>query len=203
MKIGIMGGTFNPIHNAHLMIAELARDEFGLDKVIFMTSGTPPHKKDEPVIDAVHRLNMVRLAISENPYFESSDLEAAKEGYSYTADTLAYLKALYPDDELMFIIGSDSLFAMSTWYQPEKIMSLCAILVFERDGFDENLQTKIDEMKALYKAEIFLIHAPKFEISSSMVRERLKEGKSARYMLPDCVLSYIAENELYKRDDLH
>lgn len=196
MKIGIMGGTFNPIHNAHLLIASLAREEYNLDKLIFMTGGNTPHKKTEGA-EAEERFEMVSRAVSDNPYFEASDFEIKKEGYSYTVETLLYLKEKYPDAQIYFIVGSDSLDYMEKWYKCEEIFKMCTVLVFARRGFEE-IEEKKKELKADFNAEIKNITAPIIEISSSMIRERLRKGKSIKYMVPDIVIDYIKENGLYE-----
>lgn len=197
MNICIMGGTFNPIHNAHLLLAELAEEEFRIDRMLFMPSGNPPHKRNKHIIPSQYRADMVRLAIADNPGFEFCDYEINKKGYSYTAETLEYFKKKYPDDKLFFIIGGDSLSAFETWYMPDKILELAAILVFERRGYCGDTQKAVDSLKQKYNAQIYLIHAPMFDISSSIVRERLAEGKTVKYMVHDKVIDYIKENSLY------
>jgi nicotinate-nucleotide adenylyltransferase len=196
VKIGIIGGTFNPIHNAHLLIASLAREEYKLDKVIFMTGGNTPHKETSGA-DAFQRLDMVTKAVSDNPYFESSAFEIEKEGYSYTVETLSYLHKSYPDALLYFIVGSDSLDYMDKWYECEKIFSMCNVLVFERIGFSD-IDEKIQELESRFDCRIEKIEAPIVEISSSMIRERVKQGKTIKYIVPDCVMDYIKEKGLYE-----
>ena len=197
MNICIMGGTFSPIHNAHLLIAQLAKEEFAIDRLLFMPSGNPPHKRDRHIIASEHRAEMVRIAISDNPQFELCDYEIEKKSYSYTSETLEYFKNKYPNDRLYFIIGGDSLAAFETWHRPEKILSLADILVFERSGYCDDTEKSTEHLNKKYNANIHLIHAPKFDISSSMIRERLAEGKTVKYMLPDGVIDYIYKNSLY------
>lgn len=198
MRIGIMGGTFNPIHNAHLMLAELAREEYKIDKLLFMPSGNPPHKQEEKPVPAEHRGEMCRLAIEDNPDFLYCDYEINKSELSYTANTLEYFKNKYPKDELYFIIGGDSLCALETWYKPEKILAFCTILVFERSGVCESTTAEIARLAEKYGANIKLIHAPKFDISSSQIRERIAGGKTVRYMIPAEIIDYINEHKLYR-----
>lgn len=197
IKTGIMGGTFNPVHNAHLLIAEYAREQLGLESVWFMTSGNPPHKRGAEIIDARIRQEMVALAAADNPYFEVCPYEAERERYSYTADTLTEFSALYPDREFYFIIGADSLAQMNGWYKPEVIAKRCVIAVFGRKGID-GLETLAKERAAALGADIRLVDAPIMEISSSVVRGRIRSGKSVRYMLPESVRKYIEENNLYQ-----
>lgn len=191
MKIGIMGGTFNPIHNAHLIIARYAMEQYELDKVIFMTSGNPPHKKD--VLDKAIRHEMTAMGVGDE--FEVSDYEIRKEQRSYTVHTLMHFKKINPSDELFFLIGEDSLNDIGEWYHPEEILRMCTLLVFPRES-QESLNLKIS--KSNLSDRIFAIDAPVFGLSSTMIRERIKDGKSVRHMLPDSVLKYIEENELYK-----
>lgn len=199
IKTGIIGGTFNPIHNAHLLIAEHAREQFGLDSVWFMTSGNPPHKRDMKIIDACIRENMVRLAVSDNPHFEVCSYETERGEYSYTANTLTEFAKLYPEREFYFIIGADSLEQMITWYKPEVITAHCKILVYAREGTD-NLGLLAKERGAQFGADIQIIDAPLFDVSSSMIRERVRTGRTVRYMLPRAVEEYIKDNKLYKDD---
>lgn len=198
MKIGIMGGTFNPIHNAHLMIAEFARDEYALDEVWFMTSGNPPHKQETHIPAADVRHAMTRLAVQTNPHFQPCAYEVEKEDYSYTAHTLEYLRKIYPEHKFYFIIGGDSLHQFHRWYCPHGIAKLCTLLVFSRVGYDVDTAEDIDRVKREFYADVRQIHAPLFGVSSSMIRRRLAEGKSIRYLTPDTVIQYIRENGLYK-----
>ncbi len=196
MKIGIMGGTFNPVHNAHLLIASFAGEEYGLDKVIFMTGGNTPHKETGGA-SPEDRFNMVKMAVADNEYFEASDFEIKKKDYSYTVKTLEHLKTEYPDAELYFIVGGDSLDYMEKWYECERIFSMCTVLVFERRGF-ERTDEKKRSLEAEFSCRIEKINAPIIEISSSMIRERIHMGKSVKYIIPDCVIDYIKENRLYE-----
>ena len=197
MKTGIMGGTFNPPHNAHLLIAELAREQYGLDRVIFITSGNPPHKSD--FADAKDRFQMARLAIEGNNAFFDDDFEINREEKSYTVHTLEYLTKKYPSDELFFIIGEDSLCDLPKWYEPQKILGMAKILVFPRKS-QESLNCSLNRVCESFDGEILPIDAPVIEISSTDIRNRIKNGKTVKYMLPDEVLRYIEENNLYGRD---
>jgi nicotinate-nucleotide adenylyltransferase len=197
MKTGIIGGTFNPIHNAHLLIAECAREQFGLDSVWFMTSGNPPHKRGMNLESARVRQDMVRVAIKDNPYFELCSYEVEREEYSYTANTLTEFSEKYPDREFYFIIGADSLEQMSSWYKPEVIAAHSVILVFGRRGAGE-MEAVARQRRAELNADIRIIDAPLFDVSSSMIRRRAAEGQSIRYMVPREVEKYIMENGLYK-----
>ncbi len=198
MNIGIMGGTFNPIHNAHLLIAEMAREQYGLEKVIFMTGGNPPHKTAQT--DALHRFNMTRLAIEDNEYFTDDDYEVKKDGKSYTVETLLYLKEKYPGDKLFFIIGEDSLDDIGKWYEPRKILEMAAILVFPRITRG-TLKEKIGMARRVFDGEILPIDAPVIGISSTDIRNRIGDTKTVKYMLPREVIDYIKEHNLYADGD--
>lgn len=195
MKTGIMGGTFNPVHNAHLLIAEIAREEYGLDRIIFITGGNPPHKTSN--VSAEHRFEMTHLAIEDNEYFEDDDFEIKRSEKSYTLHTLRYLKDKYPEDELFFIIGEDSLFDLPKWYKPKEILELCSLLVFARRSHKTVLGT-LNKMREKYSGDIYPISAPISEISSTDIRNRIRNTKTVRYMIPDRVLTYIKENHLYE-----
>lgn len=194
MRTGIMGGTFNPVHNAHLLIAEMAREEFKLDRIIFMTGGNPPHKSSD--VSAVRRFNMTRIAIEGNEHFIDDDFEITRSEKSYTVHTLEYLTEKYPEDELFFIIGEDSLEDLPTWYEPCRILEMCSLLVFPRRSH-ETLKGTLKIMTEKFGGKILPISAPLIEISSTDIRNRIRDTKSVRYMLPDKVLDYIKKHNLY------
>lgn len=193
MRIGIFGGTFDPVHNAHMIIAQYAKEQYNIDRLIFMPGGNPPHKKN--VTDKKIRYEMTRRAVGDN--FEISDFEVDREEYSYSLLTLQAFKAKYPKDDIYFIVGEDSLDDIQKWYKPEEILKLCTMLVFPRKNPGE-LCKKIEYTKDVIGGKIFAIDAPVFGISSTQIRNRIKEGKSVEYMLPPEVAEYIKENELYK-----
>ena len=195
-KIGIMGGTFNPVHNAHLIMARYAKEQYGLDDIIFMTSGNPPHKKNMDMPDAKVRHEMLKAAIENDADFTADDYEVNLSEYSYSVNTLRHLKKLYPDDSIYFIIGGDSLCDFPKWYKPQEILSLCTLLVYPRKT---DTEADINKIKEMYGGDIFLINSPEIEISSTEIRKRLAEGKSVRHMIPDSVLEYIRKNKLYER----
>lgn len=202
-KIGIMGGTFNPIHYAHLLLAENAREQFGLDRIIFIPSGQPymkVQKEDENVPSGELRYQMVKMAIQENPYFTCSRIEIDRPGKTYTVDTLHELQKMYPGDELFFIMGADSLLSMESWYQFEDIFQMAAILVTVRDDTDEKeLTDVITRMKSVYLADIRMVMTGRMDISSTMIREKIKTGKSVRYLLPEDCVEYICLKNLYSQ----
>lgn len=201
MKIGLMGGTFNPIHMAHLIISEFIRISFPLDRVIFIPSGIPPHKNND-IAESNHRMDMVRLATDSNPFFDISGIELNRGGKSYTVDTLEEIKDIYPDDDLFFIIGSDSLLDLTSWRDFESLVVKTNFLVYGRpENSEKSIMDKIDELKEKYDSKFFYIKGPLIEISSSLIRDRINEGVSIKYLVPEKIENYIYENHLYKGED--
>ncbi|MCK6543861.1 nicotinate-nucleotide adenylyltransferase [bacterium] len=193
-KIGLFGGTFNPIHAGHLIIAEIIRDHLGLSKVVFIPSARPPHKASENVISFHHRKTMVDLAIEQNEYFQCSDIEEKLSGLSYTVHTLEFLRKENPKNEYFLMIGSDSLLDLPNWKTPERLTELAKIVVYPRMGFD------FDKGELRFTKEAICIDKPVIEIASSWVRERLLRNQSVRYIVPNAVLSYIKKNNLYTKE---
>lgn len=201
MKIGIMGGTFDPIHNGHLMLGETAYHQYQLDKVWFMPNGNPPHKKQSNIgIDALTRMEMVKLAIQDKEYFVLQDYEVMKESVSPTYETLAHFKEKYPDDTFYYIIGADSLFSIERWIHPELIFPNCIILAACRDEIDtsEEMNAKIDYLNKKYNAQIKFLTSPLVDISSSELREKIRNGKSIQGDVPQSVEEFIAKEGLYE-----
>ena len=198
-KIGILGGTFNPIHYGHLLLAESARDRLHLDKIIFMPTGSNPYKFDVEDINSIHRYNMTKLAIADNPYFEISKMELEREGFTYTIDTLEELEGIYNHRDYYFISGADIIFEIHHWKDAEKVLKRLKIVTTFRPGFDdERLIKKIKELENDYSAQITNLATLEIDISSSEIRSRVKEGFSIKYLLPEPVLEYIYKNRLYK-----
>lgn len=197
-KYGIMGGTFNPIHNVHIKIARRAMEQYGLDEVIFMTSGNPPHKRTQNLPDAHIRHEMVRRAVSGEKGFRADDYEVNLSEYSYSSNTLKHLHELYRGDELYFIIGGDSARDFSTWHKPEEIVKLCTLLVYPRENAEKTEEYK-NRILSEYGGDVRIIDAPVTDISSTVIRERIQEGKSVRGMIPDSVWEYINENGIYEK----
>jgi len=200
-RLGIMGGTFDPIHYGHLVAAETARVEYNLYKVLFIPTGTPPHKDKTKVTAAELRYEMVKLAITDNPYFEISDIEIKRGGYSYTVDTLRALKERYPDRELYFITGTDALRELFTWREAETILRLAHVIGAARPGFDateflENVRVNHPE----FLSRIHYFEVPALAISSTDIRRRVRDGKSIRYLLPEEVRLFIEKMQLYSRN---
>ena len=197
-KTGIMGGTFNPIHMGHLLLAENAKEAFGLDEILFVPSGLPYMKNGIEIADKWMRLEMTRLAVSDNTAFDISYAEVEREGNSYTWETLELLRDKEPETEFFFIEGADSLFAMESWKNPEIIFRDCTILAAVRDGKgDDDLREQIDRLEKKYGARIGLIGMKGISFSSTDIRERIRNGRSIRYMVPDKVIEYIKKYRLY------
>ncbi len=198
-KIGILGGTFDPIHNAHLLLGESAREQFGLDRVIFIPNQLAHFKKRTEISSGEERYQMVKMAISDNPYFTCSRLEIDKPQGSYTIDTINDLKLMYPGDELYLILGADSVIGIDTWYNAKELLSSCIILAAVREEDDlSSLDKKRRELKKMYNADIRLLTFNRIDISSTDIRERVKIGRSVRYMLPDECIEFICIKGLYK-----
>jgi nicotinate-nucleotide adenylyltransferase len=199
-RIGIMGGTFDPIHYGHLVAAEVARAEFGLDKVIFVPAGRPPHKQQQTITDAEHRYRMTVLATSTNPSFEVSRLELDKDELTYTIDTVKDMRRIYGEDAtIYFITGADAVLELLTWYKIQELLKLCIFIAATRPGFDKrDLEQKIEEITSKYDGEIICIEVPLLAISSTDIRERSRSGKSIKYLLPEAVEEYIEKSGLYK-----
>lgn len=197
-RIGIMGGTFNPIHFAHINMAKAAYSQADLDKVLFMPSKNPPHKHNIEIVSQEHRAAMVKLAIEKIPYFEYSDFEFRREGTTYSAQTLELLCRQNPNDRFFFIMGADSFFQIENWYMPERIMKLAAILAVERSGVDcRNIEVQAEKLKNKYNAEIMLIKMPGMDVSSSIIRKNIYLGRNVLQYIPENVWEYIEENRCY------
>lgn len=197
-QVGVMGGTFSPIHMGHLMLAEWAREEAGLDQILFIPAGFPYMKKEIKLPDGEKRLEMVNLAISGRDDFLSSDMEIIRDGNTYTYETMELLKQEHPDTEYSFITGADCLYAMERWKQPERLFASCRIIAAARNGSPaEKLEEKCRELKERFHADILLLTFLSIEISSSDIRRRIQEGRSIRYLVPEKVMEYIKANHLY------
>jgi nicotinate-nucleotide adenylyltransferase len=197
-KIGILGGTFNPIHLGHLLMAEAAFKQFDLDKVLFMPSGNPAHKQNINIIPDHHREEMVKISIADNPHFEISTIELEREGITYTADTLLYLASINPDITYYFILGVDSFFQIETWKNADIIMSIAHILVAPRYNMDkEAIEEQVQHLKEKYHANISVLNILSVEISSKQIRSRVRDQESISDFVSDKEMKYIYKNNLY------
>lgn len=188
MKIGILGGTFNPIHAGHLILAEEAREKLALDKIIFVPTFMPPHKDANDIAPAADRLAMVKLATKDNKYFLVSDTEIRRNGRSYTIDTISELKRKYPDDELYFIIGSDLLTYLAEWKDLDRILKMVNFVAATRPGYP------LEKIPSYIKT----IPIRAVDISGFEVRRCVREDKSFRYLVPESVFGYINKKRLYR-----
>ncbi len=197
-KVGIMGGTFNPIHTGHLILAETAKTEYELDEVLFIPSGISYMKQGMNIPEGKIRADMTSLAIEDNPDFALSLMEIEREGNTYTYETLEHLKAHNPDTEYYFILGADSLIGLEKWQMPQRIFELCTIVAAVRNNSTrEELEAVADKLSNKYNGTILILNCGNIEISSTQIRENVKEGKSIRYLVPDKVIQYINEHDLY------
>lgn len=196
MKTGIFGGTFNPIHMGHLILAEQALGHFCLDRVFFIPSGRSYFKDDIKMPDAKVRLEMCRLACAGNRHFTVLDIETKRPGNSYTCDTLEELKALYPDDEFFYIAGYDSFAELLHFKNPQRIFELARIVVAARNNDSDISAIKIN-YESKFGAAVDILEMPRIDISSSMIRNYISEGRPVRYLIPEAVESYITEKGIY------
>lgn len=215
-KIGILGGTFNPVHYGHLAAAEEVMHRLGLDKVLFIPTFIPPHKQDEDLPSGAHRLEMVRIAVQGNPAFEPSDIEIRRGGRSYTIDTIEELHRSLPGAEFYFLTGIDTFLEIQTWHRWQHLLAQCIFVVLSRPGYRFTDLERIDFMRpsrpdfekmdggSLAQAvvrtgaySVFLEMIPLYDISSTDIRARVKQGGSVKYLLPDAVENYIIKNKFY------
>jgi nicotinate-nucleotide adenylyltransferase len=193
-----LGGTFDPIHIAHLAIAEDARTQLGLDKVVFVPAGLPPHKMDVHVSPAEHRLAMVKLAIAGNPHFEVSRVDIDRFGPCYTVDTIALLHEEWgPDVEIYFIMGSDSLADLLTWHRPDRLIRLCRLVAVDRPGYQVDM-AELERCLPGVSQRVVFINSPQLDVSSTDIQRRVRAGESIKYQVPEAVEQYIYEHGLYR-----
>ncbi len=200
-KIGIMGGTFNPIHNGHIALAKAAYEYCNLDEVWFMPSGISYQKNRSEIVSGEHRLKMTGLAIEEYPYFSCSDVEVRREGNTYTADTLRLLCDRYPEYAFFFIMGADSFLGLPHWQRPDEIAKLCTLTAVVRDDVDvTELKNQAEYVRKTLNAQVVLVPFKKVDISSSDIRNKLQNHDSVIGLLPDKVATYIRQNKLYSKE---
>jgi len=197
--IGIMGGTFDPVHNGHLLLARQAYEEYQLDQIWFMPSGQPPHKQNRRVSPVKDRCEMVRLAIAGTAHFVFSDFEVTRTGYSYTARTLKLLRKQYPQHCFYFIIGADSLYEIESWYHPKEVMEQTVLLVAGREYEHgrRSLEEQIDYLSVRYHARIYRLHCAAVDISSEELRGMAARGETMVQYVPKQVEEYIQAHGLY------
>ncbi|WP_019120015.1 nicotinate-nucleotide adenylyltransferase [Brevibacillus massiliensis] len=188
-RIGILGGTFDPIHNGHLLAAEQAREQVGLDEVWFMPAYIPPHKEHKGIAEARHRLRMTELATADHPAFRVTDIECRRSGPSYSIDTMRELTRTYPDVQFFFIIGGDMVEMLPSWHMIEELVSLVRFVGLARPRADYD--------EAALARYVTFVDMPAWDLSSTLIREKVRAGRSLRYLVPAAVTDYIKEQGLY------
>ena len=195
--LGVFGGTFDPIHVAHLAVAEAARDSLGLERVLFIPAGEPPHKRDRPITPAAHRLAMVEAAIADNPGFATSRMEIDRSGPSYSVETLAALRS-ETAQPLAFIVSAEAYRELPTWHQPERVLELATLVVAPRDGHPPADPAFLGETFPATGVRVVFLDGPRMRLSASEIRARARAGRSLRYLVPDAVAAYIGDHALYQ-----
>jgi nicotinate-nucleotide adenylyltransferase len=198
-RIGILGGTFDPPHVGHLWLAALAADAIGLDRVLFMPAGQPPHKGDRLVSRSTDRLVMTRLAIAHDPAFDLSPIEMERPGPSYTVDSVVELKRAYPEAELFLVIAADSLEQIDTWREPDRLLAEVEWAVGPRPGSRLPDRSALEDRFGANASRIHLLDGPSLEVSSSQIRRRVAAGLTIRYLVPRDVEELILQRRLYRR----
>ncbi|MFN4033916.1 MAG: nicotinate-nucleotide adenylyltransferase [Fimbriimonadales bacterium] len=195
MRIGFLGGTFDPVHYGHLRLAEEAREAMGLQQVLFIPAFVSPFRTDESLSEPAHRLQMLRLATRDNPYFAVSEVEIARGGVSYTIETVHALRAQYPETELYLIIGADALGGFMGWRCPEQIARACTLLAGVRPDYD--LQAAMHTLSETVRPRVRPIPTTPLSISAREIRQRVRAGRSIHYLTPPDVIEYIHRHQLY------
>lgn len=191
MATGLMGGTFDPIHIAHLIAADQAVEQFGLARLLFVPAARPPHKLDDALAPFEARLEMVRRAVLGHPRLAVSDIEARRPGPSYTIDTIRAMARELPGEALTFVAGSDSLAQLAAWKLPDELLAECRFVVAPRPGFS------MGDVSPRFRDRVFALDMPAFDVSSRDIRERVRRGASIRYLVPPEVEAFIREKKLY------
>ncbi len=203
-KLAIMGGTFDPIHTGHLMTAEEVRHEFGIDQVVFIPTGHPPHKDNEEVTHSEHRYLMTVLATVENPHFNVSRIEIDRPGKTYTVDTIKAFKEMYNSNlKIYFITGADAVHEILTWKHVAELMKICEFVAVTRPGYNKNqLKSKIEELRKDFECTVHFLEVPALAISSSDIRGRVKNGRPIQYLVPESIEKYIQKFKLYATKEI-
>ena len=193
--LGVLGGTFDPIHLGHLILGEQVREQLGLDRVLFVPSARPPHKLGDRIADAEHRLAMVELAVTSNPHFAVSRRELDRVGPSYTITTIKELRS-QGHGQVYFVLGADAVLDLRSWREPDELLRACQVVAAARPGFDLSRISRA--LGAERASRVRVLDIPQIEISSTDLRQRVAAGRSLRYLVPDAVGDYIAEKGLYR-----
>ena len=198
MNIGVMGGTFDPIHNGHILVAEEARARLNLAEVLFIPAGLPWLKPNRTITPAEHRVEMVRLAVADKPYFKLSTMEVERSGPTYTADTLVELREqIAPGDELFFIVGWDDLAQLPQWQKPSQLVKLCFIVAVSRPGYPSPDLKSLEGIIPGLSQRVLLMDKPEVDISASEIRDRVSQGLPISHLVPEPVNRYIKQHKLY------
>lgn len=201
-RIGILGGTFNPVHIGHMLLAEWVWDTLALDEVWFMPTGCSYLKTNADILPGRERLRMTELATQDHPFFRSVDLEVVREGYTYSYETLEQLKRQYPQNEFFFIVGADCLFGIENWKNPRRIFDACTLAAAVRaETGMEDMERKKAELELKFGAKIILVPFISMSVSSTEIRRRIEKGLSVRYLVPEKVLHYIDEKGFYREEN--
>jgi nicotinate-nucleotide adenylyltransferase len=202
-RIGVFGGTFDPVHLAHLIMAEQCREQGQLDQVWFVPAARPPHKQDRPCTPFAQRVEMLALAIAGQPAFQVEELEKDRPGPSYTADTLAELRRQHPEDVFFLLVGSDTLADLPHWYEPVRVIEAAGLLIWVRPNWPalsaSELRTHL-QLPESVPLSLQVVRGPSIDISSSDLRQRASTGRSLRYLVPRAVECYLQERHLYRPD---
>ena len=198
MKIGVLGGTFDPIHNGHLLVAEEARSRLNLEEVLFVPAGEPWLKAGTPISDAEHRVQMIRLAIANKPYFKLSTMEIERPGPSYTVDTIAELRdQLDRGDELFFVLGWGNLIQLPQWHEPARLIEMCYLVAVPRPGSPHPDLKPLEPLIPGLSRKVIFLDKPEIDISASVIRDRVAQGLPIRHLVPEPIDKYIREHRLY------
>jgi nicotinate-nucleotide adenylyltransferase len=198
MRVGVIGGTFDPVHIGHLIIAEGTRDALSLERVVFVPAGQPPHKRGERISPASHRLAMTRLAIAGNAYLTTSTVDMDRSGPSYTVDTIGILQEKWgPEAQIHFLIGGDSLAELPTWHQPDRLVEICRVVAIPRPGYDPDLEALEAQIPGASE-RIRILDLPRVALSATEIRDRVRDRRSIRYLVPETVERYIYRHRLYR-----
>ncbi|MCE7946565.1 MAG: nicotinate-nucleotide adenylyltransferase [Chloroflexi bacterium CFX4] len=195
-RLGVFGGTFDPPHVGHLILAQVALNALGLERVLFVPAAQPPHKQGQNVTAPLHRFAMLQRAIAGNPHFEISRVDMDRQGPHYTSDMLSILRAQHRGYDLFFLMGADSLSDLMTWRAPEWIIAQATLAVMRRPGASVNLDVLEARLPGV-RERVVLVDAPLIEIAASALRQTIRNGHSIRYQVPDAVLEYITQQRLY------
>jgi nicotinate-nucleotide adenylyltransferase len=198
MRLGVIGGSFDPIHIGHLIVAQEASTSLALERMLFVPAGQPPHKLGRAMADPEHRVEMVRRAIASNVHFSLSRVDVDRPGPCYSVDTIRILRETWGAGiEIHFLIGSDSLADLPTWHQPDRLIRLCQVVAVQRPGYQVDLD-ELDRRVPGAAAAIQMLAAPTLDVSSTAIRERVRSGRSIRYLVPEPVEQYIHAHGLYR-----